>query len=445
MNGPTIRQTAGAPPWLWFWAVMFIINLPVSLQFRLQTVSQGIDGIQRYASPFRFLLYPSALLDLLALAALTLGLLLVLFPRARAAYLEKKFSLKAPPLLPTLAQISEFVGAHAPGLLIKANLLRANQLAFVYPSGYRKAALALFGGMVRLWQTDRKAAEAVLLHEIAHYRRGDMLIVGMGSFLETLVRYALPCYLVLFLLPSILVNFDEHRRFLSGLEESDRLIRELEAITGARTASSGPLERIEFYAKGYGWITAGYLFQLLAPLVLLLAGIWSAELNADRYARERQGESDAIRRALDSLSGKAEWWHWLLLHLSHPPVMLRRRFLNYRAQRALFWLLMAFPLGHFILLAARHAHAITAYIAAGMASQLWSAGLANTRLFFVSYARSWFIISAILLLWPFLWSLWESLFTRERRAWGHSNYYGTYMLCSAATALVGALGCWLGS
>src|SRR5688572_13511467 len=123
MTVSPIKQTPGAPPWLWFWTIMFAINLPASLQYRLQNVSHGIDSVQRLTSPFKLLLYPSALLEFITLTALAAGLFLTLLPWVRAAYLENRFRLEPPPSLPTLKQISEFVGVHAPDLLIKVNLL----------------------------------------------------------------------------------------------------------------------------------------------------------------------------------------------------------------------------------------------------------------------------------------------------------------------------------
>ena len=415
MMTPPIMKTSGSPPWLWIWTFIFIVNLPASLHLLLQNISQG----------------PSALFEFIVLVALTLGLLLTFLPWVRASYLENRFRLRVPPSLSTLSRISEFVNIHAPGLQVKANLLRFDQLAFVYPSNFRKTTLALFGGMIRLWQMDQKVAEAILLHEIAHYRRGDMLIAGTGSFLEQMIRYALPCYLILFLIPNILVTFNE----------SQRSLREVEAITGTRIGSMELLGRIAFFAKSYGWITAGSFIQLFTQLIPFLAGIWSAELNADQYAREKQGMNDAVYRALTSLSGNTGWWSWLLLRLSHPPVSFRRRFLTYRSRRALFLLLLVFPLSYFLFLMGRHAHAMTAYIQADMTNELWRHGITNTKLFFASSSGYWFSFSAALLLWPYLFSTWEFIFTGEKQQTGaRCNCYGIYVLCGGVTALVGAFG-----
>jgi Zn-dependent protease with chaperone function len=412
---------------------MWTVNLPATFQLRLQTVVDGIAAVQRYASPFKWLLYPSGALEFLTLGALGSGLLVTVLPWARAAYLERRFRLRPPPSLPALAHIREFIDSYGPGLLITVNLSRANQLAFVYPRTYRKAALAIFGGMVRLWQTDRKAAEAILLHEIAHYRRGDILMVGTGSFLEALVRYALPVYLIVFLLPSIVVSIDDHLRFRA----------QLEALTGAGTVSTDSIRTSWFYAQGYGWITVNHLFRVLASLVLLLGCIWSAELNADRYAREKQGTSEAICRALDKLSGTNRWWRWVLLRLSHPPVAVRRRLLSLAEGHALLWLLLVFPVSYVVLLAALHGAAMTAYIAADMASEFWGDSIENTKLFFANNWGSWVGMSAVLVSWPFVWTSWERIFTRERRQVRDRADVGIYMLCALTTAVVGVVGYFL--
>lgn len=53
---------------------------------------------------------------------------------------------------------------------------------------YRRSALAIFGGLARLWRADREAAGTILLHEIGHYRQGDPLAQGAGAFFGEYLR-----------------------------------------------------------------------------------------------------------------------------------------------------------------------------------------------------------------------------------------------------------------
>lgn len=190
----------GAPPWFWLWAAMFALYLPLTAAGWAQAIGQvgelvgtaermGAAGSS--ASRWAFLvMLPGVLVEHIPSMALALGLLTIVFPRLRAAYLERRWRLKdASGETGTLAEIEGFLRARAPGLRLKANLAVPGALLFVYPAGYRQSNVAVFGGFAVLWKSDRAAAEAVLIHEAMHRRRGDALIMGPASFFENTVKF----------------------------------------------------------------------------------------------------------------------------------------------------------------------------------------------------------------------------------------------------------------
>lgn len=190
---PATRSRAAAPPWIWFWVVMYLV-------FGLPTVGQLWEDARQSAGmlpemygpgPLSVAMYPIALLDLLPALVIAAGLITVLFPSLRRRWVERRYGLTPPPSSPVWDDIAVFVHEYAPHLRIKANLLRSDCLAFVYPSGYRGSTVAILAPLLKLWRADRSAAEAVLLHEIAHHRRGDDHILGVGSVFELAIKATL--------------------------------------------------------------------------------------------------------------------------------------------------------------------------------------------------------------------------------------------------------------
>ncbi len=182
------QESRSLPPWLWFWLVVYTLTFPTlidSLRSSLNDIfSLEVSPVEKTIVPHFYLLYRLLNVpEVIPSLVLLLGILTIFIPWIRAAWLERHFDLTEPPsTIPALQAVSEFVHRYAPDLRIKVNLRRFDQLAFVYPLGYRTTAVAIFGGLITRWRSDRQAAEAILLHELAHYRNGDTLIVGAGSF-----------------------------------------------------------------------------------------------------------------------------------------------------------------------------------------------------------------------------------------------------------------------
>jgi Zn-dependent protease with chaperone function len=301
VDEPARLPRQATPPWLWLWLALYLYYLQAEFEWWVGGISGLLFGSSDLtdATLARAVNVAFLLPHLIVVA----GLLTILAPWARAAYLERKFRLTdTPPPLEALREIVGFVHEYAPHLEIKSNLLRTDHTAFVYPLGFKKTALAIFGGLIKLWRKDRRAAEAVLLHEIAHYRHGDALIVGVGSPFTAFLRFGL------------LVSYCS---LLAGFY----------ALLWALRPEGGIFSEPRYLAllASFPLINAAVLAVIVFPVfVVPLVGIWTTELNADRFAVETQGSTDITMRALGELTHRGSRWRWLLFRLAHPPIRMRR-------------------------------------------------------------------------------------------------------------------------
>ena len=188
---PSEQRSSVLPPWLWFWLAIYIIGVSSvfdRVKVNLLILFTGNDGINSSIRYSAFERVPGVVEILLDFALFT-GVLTVFLPWIRTVFLQRKYGLTEPQFLPpgtpqqtlqTLSGVSGFVREHAPGLILTYNAggKILSDKAFVYPIGYRKAGLALSGRLLALWNRDQQAAEAILLHEIEHFRHGDMLVIG---------------------------------------------------------------------------------------------------------------------------------------------------------------------------------------------------------------------------------------------------------------------------
>jgi len=337
---------------------------------------------------------------LIAILPLTC-LLTILLPHARGRYLEHKYRLTAPDsALPYIAEIESFVRRETPKVEIRVNLLRAGMLAFVYPAGFRQPRLALFGGFIRLWLSDRLTAEGILLHELAHLRRGDHLIVGAGSLFETFLKY-LPLVVIVAAFAGWPLLFMAQ---LLDSYEFQRALNEMASLVSQTADRSwlwqfAKLEGLHFI--GLLAITIPMFFQALAFLVVPILAIWSAEFNADQLAARQQNSAEGVLQGLSKTSGTLSWWRRLWLVVAHPPRFLRRFSLRHPDGIWHLALLLVFPFAFVAQWLCLLLFAVSAN--AGSAERLGELSgifFRNTRLVFA-------LLCLTLLLWPFVAPSWE--------------------------------------
>jgi Zn-dependent protease with chaperone function len=416
------------PPWIWFWLVVYLTTLPRQLALWRSIVARIAEF--RFARPDS-LVNAAAILEGAPLLAVLLGVAAIFAPRLRAAWLERQFRLTDPVPLPTVREIQAFVAQHAPGLRVRTNLLRTDQLAFVYPLTYRKAALAVFGGLVTLWHADQAAARAVLLHEMAHYRHGDVLAVGAGSLLRTLTERWLGLYLALVVVPLVAV----------GLIDRGAAVRSFLAATAAGVPFSAFEIVLHVLRQVVGTmlpavmlIGAALMFWTASIVVLPLAAIWSAELNADRYAAVVGGAA-GLDRALAALPTARSSRQWLLARMSHPPAGLRRTMAALAAtDRGALLLVLMLPLAYVVRLALLAGWALAAFPLLGGVVDLGTWLGESVRSYAVATGRIWLGMAAFLLLWPRLAPHWQRLWRPG------AERPGRVRACVAAALAVGVLG-----
>ena len=402
---------ASLPPWLWFWLVIYAISLPnlvASWQQSLAAIPSPTDLQPEAVGGSTILVWVVPTLasaaELTPSVALFLGVLAIFLPWTRAAYLRRTYRLTdQSPQSPALNEIEEYLGNHAPGIQVRTNLLRTDQLAFVYPLGYRRTAIALFGGLVKLWRSDREAAEAVLLHETAHYRYGDALIVGAGSFFETVIRNLLLLYLLFLFVPQVLQVAAQRITFVQEAVALGVPLIYLVLFTLSQVLLSVVLVFLQ---------SVSLLFWTASIFVLPLLGIWMAEFNADRFAAAAHGSKITVLQALNQLSRPTSYWRWLLMRLSHPPEKLRRWAVrHYGRATGTTLLLLFFPLALLAKLLALTAWALASYLGASFGSQeIGQQMVANVSSAIRTYAPIWLAMAIVILSWPIAKKYWVKLF-----------------------------------
>ncbi|WP_141578885.1 M48 family metalloprotease [Actinomadura sp. WMMA1423] len=361
------------PPWIWLFLVLY---LAWGLRGQVAGIRRWIDafsGDGDYAPlvgrTSLVLLRLLVVVELLPVAMLVAGILSVGFPALRARWVERSLRLVPADGRPVTAEMQRFVDGYAPGTELRFTV-SGRRLARAYPAGWRRARIAVFLPLVHLWRKDRRTAQAVLLHEVAHVRQGDHLVVGLGSPFVWVVRTWAPVFVLLGLLP-VLVYFLVAPHALA-------------AAIGAQLVlvSTRPLR----------------------VLILPVAALWLSEISADRLPVQILGPDD-LRRALAAAGGRGT----LRSLPSHPPRLLRR-WASAPHPAGTAALLAAWPATIVVSLLIALATAAPAYLligtsVSGTADRL----LAGTHALLADARLTTAAAVAVLLAWPYLvhaWTRW---------------------------------------
>jgi Zn-dependent protease with chaperone function len=390
-----VRGGQVMPPWLWLWLVgdlAVLVPAEVSYGSYLITLLTGHGDISPQVTSgtsYKLLLLFTIVAGLTC-GALAVGVIATMFPRLRGRWVERRYpdadwdALDAsagggaagdwPALVRSrLAQMQEFVDQHDPSIRLRA-VAGDDQLAGVYPGGWRSARIAVFTPLFPLWDQDRAAAQAILLHEVAVRRHGDQFVVGLGSPLVRLLRIWVPVFILLTVAPLII-----YVALGSGLLS--------QAVSG----------------RG-----AQLLLQPAALLILPVAALWLAELNADQVTARILG-AEALGDAL-AVSRESRLTRPLRL-LSRPPRRLRLRYAAPR-RAGTFTVLAAWPVALIAQLLVIITGALIAYLLVSQSPHdIGTNVLAGTHEFLGSDRI--LIIAAIVLLlcWPVLARPWGRLWS----------------------------------
>ncbi|GIH28634.1 hypothetical protein Aph01nite_69440 [Acrocarpospora phusangensis] len=278
------------PPWLWLY---FLGVSAPGVPMLLGGVQEDLDGISSLVGYLAAgaeqaaatLLTGAGLLELFPALLLLSGILGVAFPDARGRWAERRHRLR-PSDDPTILAMTALVRRHAPGIDLRLGD-HHDRVARVYPVGWRTARIAVYPPLLRMWHADREAATAVLLHEVAHLRQGDHLIVGLASPFAWLVRVWGVLLTALVLIPVVLYV------------TADGPEAQVVVLTLLHDTMSVPI-----------------------ALILPVAGLWVAELSADRFALQEAGPA-AFQRALGPAGRRGI--RAVFTALTHPPRALRLR------------------------------------------------------------------------------------------------------------------------
>jgi Peptidase family M48 len=456
-----LHQAGILPPWLWFWLIVYLFKLPSLIQHLWEGSIKPIlspDPLPESLggnSIARLLAIPG-IHEILPSLMLFLGVLSILFPYLRKVRVERCYKLTHPQTItPVIKEIIEIVENYAPGVEVKTNLLRTDKFALTYPTGYRTSAIAIFGGLVKLWRSDREAAKAMLLHELGHCRHGDPLIIGAGSFFENLLNYWFPLLVLFFLVPVFLVYGWQTINSLQGQWEHHQLIsqmnsrlRELGAEKLIPENNNWLLDWFWFQIKQFFSIQLPGVISMVVALIILtfvilatpLMATWCAEFNADQFVIAVQQSPDNLLGGLDKLSPPTSSWKWLLSRLSHPPNKLRRWIACHSMMpKQRLFLFLLFPLAYIVQLLFLLIYADVLLLGVLGVGEILQKSVYYTALGLQTAAPVWLGVGIILLLYPKIAVTWEKLFCQENDTI-NPPFYREYFVSAVVVGCLAAIG-----
>ena len=429
---PSEQRSSVLPPWLWFWLAIYIIGVSSvfdRVKVNLLILFTGNDGINSSIRYSAFERVPGVVEILLDFALFT-GVLTVFLPWIRTVFLQRKYGLTEPQFLPpgtpqqtlqTLSGVSGFVREHAPGLILTYNAggKILSDKAFVYPIGYRKAGLALSGRLLALWNRDQQAAEAILLHEIEHFRHGDMLVIGAGSLLETIIRRWFLLTAVFVIIPLVISLLIEH---ITSFQEEMGIAADLPTIISFHVRQVFTMD-IPFIVL----ILSQSFFWAASLFTIVVMAIWCTEINADRFVVDTTQSTQALEKATDQHAAPTSWRRWLLSGVYHPPIALRRWLvLRSEGTKGLTLLLLLFPAAWFIRLFFLSGWALSQYLVflyTGTSAGYIVGELGiDAEYFLEALVPVWIAMAVLIVLWPMLRRYWESIFAHAAGRRANANY-----------------------
>jgi hypothetical protein len=430
------QTSAQVPPWLWLWIVFYVTYLPqmFGLWRKLlndllfyQGPSQEVTG-----SAFFFLAKLGNLLEFIPSFSLFLGVASLLIPTLRKTSLENKFNLNDLPASTTgINEIVHFLQIHAPGIQVKVNPTEFSEYAFVYSLGFRKAAIAVFAPTIKLWRSDRAAAEALLLHEVAHYNNGDAFIVGAGSVFRIVIEHCFYLFVGLFCLPIGIVFLTQT---LSLFEELGQLGWSVLLIFPVIAAILHKISQVIIGIPLLLGSMTGILLWAANIFIIPLVGIWSSELNADQFAAQRSSEN--MLSVIHRLPKEPHLLKWILNRFTHPPDSMRQWFIAHSQEPfSRILLLILFPLGYIAALMIQVLSLIFKLAASDIPVESVNLGANIAYALHNLFAPRWFMMSVVLLTWFFLANIWEQWFIGTSRQTSQLEF-STYFI---SAVIVGGL------
>lgn len=381
-----------SPPWLWVWLGGYLLaTMPLEISnFRRGYTSFGPGGVLTAGVGNGVVTVErlTLIFDLLIYAVILAGAVAAMFPHLRGRWVERRFKLASDDRS-VMTEMQRFVGSHDPSISLRVTI-RSDQMARIYPVGWRSARIAVFRPLPVLWRRDREAAQAILLHEVAHRRQGDQLIVGLGSPFVMLMRIWVPAYLLLVLIPSTVY-----------LGFNGNALAPVVAVFSITQAVLVPTE-----------------------IFLPVTALWLAELGADQMAAQALGPS-AVREALLATAGsRASLLARALALLSHPPRRLRLRLAAARPARTAS-LVAAWPVALAVwLLVLPVALTVPALLLLGFPADLTESSLRAATSTLLADGRPVVFATAVLLLaWPVLSYPWQRLWSSAPRQGSHQPWW----------------------
>lgn len=441
-------RPTGGPNWLWFWIIMYLVSLPQQVRMNwlplMEDLTSRVPQAGEGLMPLTVALRAVDIAGLVPSLILGLGLLSVVFPQLHGRRLERTYRLEDPPETASIREMQRYVAAQVPGSVLRANLLRSDGVAFVYPVGWRRSAIAVFGPMVKLWVRDRALAETVLSHEVAHICRGDFAVIGAGSRFRTLLDRWLVVISGAVLLPVGLVWTIDAVQFV------------LADGAGSRASYVGykAVQLIRLAVPELMRVVAGLTLASLSTVLLPLASIWSAELMADAVAVgasdvECDGPRKEVRlrsfyRALGELAGTSSQRQWLADSLTHPTVKLRRLLARWSEHRVIrVARLLILPLATLVRGGLLLLRATVAYAGHLSSAQILARIMRHSQTYIETMMPVWWAMAGCLVVWPWLEPLWHTLWCPKTAAmpgvtYGGTGGHGAYGDCLLAAGLVAA-------